>query len=157
MFSYEQPGAYQKTMDNIKIFILDDDETNNELEIMIMQSIGISNIDVRTSGKEALRYLDDCKEKNNFPAIMFVDLNMPGMHGFSFIKLYEENYRNFSPHTRIIMLSNSILENEKKEALKHESVLDFWSKPLKAGKLQEAIAKIKSINEEIVGWEDVKM
>lgn len=128
-----------------KVFILDDDELHNELNRIVMNTVGIQEIDIRISGKDAIQYLEDCKHDNSFPALMFIDLNMPGMNGLSFIKLFEEKYLQYSNHTRIIMLTNSILDSDKDEAMNHKSVLYFLNKPLTAGKLTEILHKVENI------------
>jgi CheY-like chemotaxis protein len=129
-----------------KVFILDDDELHNELNRIVMNTVGINDIDIMTSGKDALQYLEDCKNNNSFPNLMFIDLNMPGMNGLAFIKLFEEKYKQFSPGSRIVMLTNSILDSDKDKAMKHKSVLYFLNKPLTIGKLTEIMEKIDSIN-----------
>lgn len=124
-----------------KIFILDDDEMHNDLNTLILKTMGYEDVICRTSGREALQYLEACRKINDFPDIMLVDLNMSGMDGFTFIRLYEENFRSFSPRLRIIMLTNSIFEDEKTEALQFESVSDFWCKPINKQKLKEVLEK----------------
>ena len=128
----------------LKILLIDDDEIGNELEILIMKSVGITDIDVCISGEKAVEYMENCIKTNMFPTFLIVDLNMPGMSGLSFIKLYEEKYKKYSPYSCIIMLSNNFQDSHKREALKFESVLDFWSKPLTAKKLMELMAKFKT-------------
>lgn len=124
-----------------KIFILDDDEMHNDLNTLILKTMGYEDVVCRTSGKEALQYLELCRKNNDFPNVMLVDLNMSGMDGFTFIRLYEEHFRSLSPGLRIIMLTNSIFEDEKMEAMQYESVSDFWSKPLNKKKLKEVLEK----------------
>jgi CheY-like chemotaxis protein len=122
-----------------KIFIVDDDELHNDLSLMTLQIMGITDVECRTSGRDALAYLAECRQHSRFPDIMFVDLYMPGMSGLSFIKRYESEYMKDNPDCRVIMLSNSILEEEKNEALRYKSISDFWSKPLNKSRLQSLI------------------
>lgn len=125
-----------------KILLLDDDYISNELNKLVFSMLGIQEIDVMTSGQEALHYLEECSHNNEFPALMFVDINLSGMNGFSFVKEYEENYMNYSPETRIIILSNSIMEEDRSESLEFKSVLDFMSKPLTKIKLKEVFQRV---------------
>ncbi|HLN20321.1 MAG TPA: response regulator [Bacteroidales bacterium] len=126
----------------MRVFILDDDEISNELTSIILNLSGIEHIDVRHSGREAVRFLDEHQEKNTFPDLIFVDLNLPGMNGFEFIEFYEKTYLNMNPETKIIMLTNSVNEDEKFKALTYESVIDFWSKPLNINPLEEVLSRI---------------
>lgn len=131
----------------IKVFLLDDDELANELVVYILEFAGISDYNIYTSGDDALIYLENCKQTNNFPDVMFVDINMPGMDGFEFVTLYEKHYRSYSMNTRVIMLTNSVLANEKKMAADHESISGFWNKPLTTEKLTRLIESIKTENQ----------
>lgn len=126
----------------LKIFILDDDRINNDLNEIMLNSMGINDIDIRTTAKEALDYLVECSHTDAFPVIMFVDLNLPGMNGFDFIEHFEKNYRNKYPEARIVMLTNSILQEDRIRALQYESVLDFLSKPLTTGKMKELLDRV---------------
>ena len=131
----------------IKVFILDDDDLHNELNKLAMNIIGVTNIDICTSGKEALQYPDDCKGKKLFPSLILIDLNMPDMNGLTFIHLFEEKYKQYSPDTYIVMLTNSILDSDKEEAMKYKSVLYFMNKPLTTARLTEIIRKIEALTD----------
>jgi CheY-like chemotaxis protein len=128
----------------IKILLLDDDELANELMVFIFDFAGISDYNIFTSGNDALAFLEDCKADEKFPDVIFVDINMPGMNGFEFIRKYEENYKSFSHETRILMLTNSVLANEKKKAAEYESVYAFWNKPLTRERLISLIDLVTS-------------
>ena len=124
-----------------KIFILDDDRISNELNKLVFKLMGITDIDIRTTGHDALLYFEDCIKENEFPDLMFIDLNLPGMSGFDFIEKYETLYKSYMPGRRIIMLTNSILEEDRDTAIKFDSVLDFLSKPLSRKILMEIFQK----------------
>ena len=126
----------------LRFFLLDDDELSNELVTYIFESAGVTRYDIRTSGEEALQFLENCRQFNQFPDIMFVDINMPGMNGFEFITEYENRYRLHSMSTRVILLTNSVLSSEKKLAKEYESIFDFWNKPLTPEMLTGLIRKI---------------
>ncbi|HEX2969714.1 MAG TPA: response regulator [Bacteroidales bacterium] len=127
----------------MKIFILDDDEISNELSRLILNMSGVENVEYRRSGKEAIKHLDECMKFDDFPDLIFVDLNLPGMNGFEFIEFYEAHYRNYFPETGLILLTNSVMEDDKFNAKNYESVIDFWSKPLTSNNLEEIIERYK--------------
>jgi CheY-like chemotaxis protein len=125
-----------------KIFILDDDYISNELNRFIFRFIGINDVDIRMTVSEALHYLQQCNENNAYPDLLFVDLNLPGMNGFKFITEYEKNFMKFNPGQRIIILTNSISDEDRHKAMEYVSVLDFLSKPLRKNKLKEILQKV---------------
>lgn len=127
----------------MKVLLVDDDDLANELVEYILGFAGITDYKICTSGEEALKYLEQCKENNSFPDVMFVDINMPGMNGFDFVTHYEKLYRRVSMQMKVIMLTNSILANEKKMAAEHESIADLWNKPLTSEKLTELMESVK--------------
>lgn len=126
----------------LKIFILDDDQIHNDLNEILLNSMDITDIDVRTTGKEAMTYLEECSRSDIFPLLMFVDLNLTGMNGFEFIEHFEKNYRVKCPYVRIVMLTNSILDDDRTRALEYDSVLDFLSKPLSVKKMKELLVRV---------------
>lgn len=123
----------------MKIFILDDDEISNELSKIILNLSGMLDIDIRTTVFEAISYLSERARENAFPDILFVDLDLPGMDGFAFIEYYEKHYKKKFPDARIVMLTNSVIEEDRIRALKYESVSDFWTKPLTVNNLNDII------------------
>lgn len=131
----------------IKILLLDDDELANELVVFVLELAGITDYHICTSGEKALEYLNKGSSENNFPDVIFVDINMPGMNGFEFIDLYEKDCMKYSPGTRVILLTNSVLASEKKQAMQHESVYGFWNKPLTHERLKELVDSIVTENQ----------
>ena len=127
-----------------RILILDDDHISNELNKLVLNMLGVTNIDIMTSGQEALQYLEECRHNNLFPSLMFVDINLPGMSGFDFVKEYESHYMFHSPGTKIIILTNSIMDEDRDKSVSFDSVLDFMSKPLNKKKIQEIFLKVNS-------------
>lgn len=126
----------------IKVLLIDDDELANELVAFILEFAGITDYTICTTGEDALAWLNTSRHENNFPDIIFVDINMPGMDGFEFVKQYENEYNRFNPETRIILLTNSVLANEKKQAGQLKSVYGFWNKPLTQARLKELIDSV---------------
>lgn len=124
--------------------MLDDDELANELVIFILEMAGITDYNIFTSGEEALGFLASRGNDNEFPDVIFVDINMPGMNGFEFINHYEERFLKYNPETRLILLTNSVLANEKKRASQCESVYGFWNKPLTEEQLKGLIETVSN-------------
>lgn len=127
----------------MKIFIIDDDEISIELSRIILSMSDVENVDYRGSGREAIKYLDECLKNDGFPDLIFLDINLPGMDGFDFIRHYEAHYRNFFPETGIILLTNSVIEDDRYRAENYESVIDFWNKPLTSNNFDDLMRRLK--------------
>lgn len=128
-----------------KIFILDDDPISNELNKLVFSMMDLKNVVIKTTGTEAIEYLEQCMEGCDFPDVMFIDLNLPGMNGFEFIREYEKKFMNSNPGPRIVMLTNSILEDDRNMAIQYDSVLDFMSKPLNKNKIRNVFQKVNVV------------
>jgi CheY-like chemotaxis protein len=130
----------------IKIFMIDDDEMHNYLNKMLLLSMGLTDVHFRTSGNEALKYLEEGREKESFPDLIFIDLNMPGMNGFTFIEKFEQLHMTNNPTSKIIVLTSSVLDNERQKALHYKCVMDFLSKPLTKNVISGLIQKAEALH-----------
>ncbi|WP_300439580.1 response regulator [Christiangramia sp.] len=80
------------------------------------------------------------KEENPLPHIILLDINMPYMDGWQFIKKLKQLRPNCKEETNIYIVSSSISERDKHKAEEIEEVIDFISKPLHVERLK-AIGK----------------
>lgn len=115
-----------KTVKNI--LVIDDDPVNNMITSKYLQKAGLQAT-VFSNPEEALTYLKTQKEEE--PDLILLDINMPQMSGFEFLHLMEKN--KFK--TDVIMLTSSINVDDRKEALKFKTIIDFWPKPLNFEKI----------------------
>jgi two-component system nitrate/nitrite response regulator NarL len=86
------------------------------------------------SSREALNYLSDSNLKEH-PDLIFLDLNMPEVDGFSFLEQYNSRVTN-SP-TRVIILTSSSSSLDRDKAATYSNVIAFLSKPLTESNLTE--------------------
>ena len=63
------------------ILLVDDNDIGNFLSEMVLTKMGFNAITAVTDGKQAL----DSLKKEDCPDLVFLDLNMPVMDGFSFL------------------------------------------------------------------------
>ncbi len=123
-----------------KILLIDDDEINNfTVDAILKQVDFINKYVIKDNGWDALGYLQSVEATDDFPDLIFVDINMPEMDGFEFIERYEAVFWVNHQHTKIKMLSSSMSEKDRSKALNFSCVSDYVFKPLTKNKLADLI------------------
>lgn len=107
---------------NRHVVLIDDEPIVNRLHQMLLKKYGQERTIIDFADPAAaLEYV-----LKNKPDLIFLDLNMPEINGWEFLKLIEENKIGVS----VIIVSSSIDEHEKVKAKSYPFVQDFLSKPL---------------------------
>ncbi|MGD1893076.1 MAG: response regulator [Cyclobacteriaceae bacterium] len=119
-----------------KVLLIDDDEINNFTVEAVLENVEfIERYEIKESGWEALDYLKQCEENDDFPNLIFVDINMPEMDGHEFVERYEALFWQNHPTTKISMLSSSVSEADRRRSLSYPCVSEYAFKPLTKEKL----------------------
>ena len=118
----------------MKVLIIDDDHINNFLCRKVMELSGFSQ-DVHdcNSVDEGLTYLKSviAKEPQNFPDILFLDINMPVRSGWDFLEEYKELLEQDALKSmKIYMLSSSVYEEDIERANNNDLISQYVTKPL---------------------------
>ena len=121
--------------------MLVDDNTHDNFfhERAIKKNNSESVVITKTSGSGALEYIKS--EENPRSDIIFLDINMPGMNGWEFLKEYSQLAKNLQSRAIVIMLTTSCSATDMEKAKKWDFVADYITKPLTNDMLQEIIAK----------------
>jgi CheY-like chemotaxis protein len=115
------------------IYIIDDDKANNYLTRIMLEDAGLSDVKQFRQAPEALAALQkawDEKNEAEYPAIILLDINMPGMDGWGFLTEYRNLPGEFTKTIKIYMLSSSDYSGDHEKAKAFPEVLDFLDKPL---------------------------
>ncbi len=91
------------------------------------------------NGKEALDYFMLDLEKN-LPEIILLDLEMPVMDGWDFLKEIEQLQ---TKKTAIYIVSSSISHEDKEKAKAFPKIKGHYSKPINSNRIQEITKKFK--------------
>lgn len=115
------------------VLLIDDDEVFHYLNSKIIALSGLDcTIDKALNGSQALDLIyQSIGDDQPLPDYIFVDLDMPVMGGFEFIKVFKGLNHRIKHKTKIIILTSSESAIDKQEALTL-GVDHFLSKPLSA-------------------------
>ena len=124
------------TPESVELVVLIDD---SDIDLFVQRRfIELSGFARRVvtfrSSREALNYLSDSNLKE-YPDLIFLDLNMPEIDGFSFLEQYNKLVTN-AP-TRIIILTSSSSALDRDRAATYSNVIGFLSKPLTESNLAD--------------------
>ncbi len=116
------------------IFIDDDLPTNIVNKRLAVRSNCFDDIQFYKSSSEALVYLSSITDSENFPDLIFLDINMPLVNGWQFL----DQLKKMNNHEiiKIVMLSTALnVAEETKE--KYASIISAYeSKPLSIDKIK---------------------
>lgn len=92
------------------------------------------------SGKEALEFLNDALEgKKPMPELILLDLMMPEMDGFQFLKHYEMWVQRSKVRPYLFMVSSTEDDRDLKRARENRHIIRLLRKPLIPSLLREGI------------------
>ena len=117
------------------VMIVDDSSIDNFVnQKMISLNNFSEKIQAFTKAKKAIEFLSELDNPNTLqeeiPSVIFLDLNMPEVSGFEFLKHYE----NFSPKIKdycsVIILTSSVNPADLALSFSNSDILTFLNKPL---------------------------
>ena len=112
------------------ILLVDDDEASNFLHSIFINKLDLDvEINSALNGQEALDFiLGKGQNELELPCMVMLDLRMPIMDGWQFMKSYEE-------------LVPKKLKEDKDRAVTNEFIADFSQKPLSDDMFKQLIQK----------------
>lgn len=98
-----------------------------------------------SNGSEAIAHLKDPGNAYNLPDIIFLDLSMPVMDGWEFMKEFEEIKSQLGKKIFVYILSSSIDSHDVDRAKSIPSVSGYIFKPVDVPRLQEIFKNLQGI------------
>ncbi len=123
------------------VCIIEDDLVSQFATRYCVQQV-FEDLDIITceSGEEGLSFCSDFFEsRKQLPDIIFLDLIMKGMDGWSFLSELEQTYSKVKL-PKIYILSAFVNSNDRAIAKEHPLISGYFDKPLSRNHLQEIFA-----------------
>ena len=129
-----------------RVLLVDDDEATNYIHRLYLERSGqIERIDVAYDGAEALAYLErDEDGAPPAPEIIFLDINMPRMNGFEFLERYADLPPERKSRQLVVMLTTSMLEDDRARASSNPDVAEFIYKPIAEADIDRIVAEYRA-------------
>jgi CheY-like chemotaxis protein len=119
------------------ILIVDDDSITNFINKRLLEKMKIADeVKVVNNGAEGVKCLyDHCFMSNKSPELILLDINMPVMDGFEFLRTFHSiNFKN-KEDVKIAVLTTSS-HTKDKEKIEQLGVKCFVNKPLTEEKVR---------------------
>jgi CheY-like chemotaxis protein len=120
------------------VLLIDDDSTNNFLNELLFKNLNVTDhLLVAESGSQALSLLTQPADAQE-PALILLDVNMPGMSGIEFLEAYQQLPTAQRAATVIIMLTTT-MDARDLARLDELSIAGLVSKPLTKEKVDNIL------------------
>lgn len=117
-------------MSRTKIFLVDDDEINNYLNVAIIKRVSPdTEIMEFRNGLEALKYFKSQRHEEGEKTLVLLDIRMPVMNGFEFLEEIKAAGALFRNTLSVVLLTSSDNPRDIEKARNYE-VDGYLNKPL---------------------------
>lgn len=128
-----------------RVMLVDDSDTDLFInETMIKYAQFSENVISFTSSTKALEYLKafvNDPDSIDVPDVIFLDINMPLMNGFEFIREYQLLPTTIKDKCNIVLLSSTFNANDIQNGSDNAEVVGLIAKPLALEVLNEIMGK----------------
>lgn len=131
---------YRQMKDIKNIMIIDDDPINNIIARHTIRHFDSTIvIDDYSDPEKALNYLETQSKSRNqrLPDIIFLDLNMPFIDGWTFLESYKNLLPFFNKDVDLFLLTSSTNHKDMQRAKSFPIVSNYISKPLNLNILEK--------------------
>lgn len=123
--------------------LVDDNHDDNFFHEREIKKNNLETIVIaKNTGLEALEYLKSKKDITHVqPDLIFLDINMPGMNGWEFLKEYNRLDKKLQSQVIIIMLTTSDNPDDEARSKTWNFVSDYITKPLTKELMKDIIKR----------------
>jgi CheY-like chemotaxis protein len=123
--------------------------TTNFVNQMLLEDMEVTErVIVAHNGKEAIEIIRRQCLEGSCPELILLDINMPVMNGFEFLKAYEEITSNTRQSVVIVMLTTSMNPGDM-DRLNEVSISGVLNKPLTKKMVEDLL--LKHFNRQLSG------
>ncbi|MBO3271540.1 MULTISPECIES: response regulator [Hymenobacter] len=124
------------------IVLVDDNETTSFLNNRLLNRLGVADtIHTFTQAEPAYEFLWGANRGGEaIPELVFVDLKMPGIDGFEFLRMYDRLPTDIKQQTVLTVLTTSMHAADTARVAQYEGV-EYLAKPLTEEKMQKLLEK----------------
>ncbi len=116
-----------------RFIVIDDDALNNKIcKVCIEKLYKDAPVATFTEPKAGFEHLEVeySSDTHNDTAILFLDINMPGLNGWEFLEKFERLHEKIKSRIKIYILSSSVDKRDMEKAQANKNVVYYLIKPL---------------------------
>lgn len=119
-----------------KTMLIDDSEIDLFIHRRFLELCNFSKeLIAYKSAESALDWLKNLDAESP-PNVIFLDLNMPVVDGFSFLNMFAGLPERIRNHSRIVVLTSSSSATDREQVLLYKNVIKMITKPIKQSDIE---------------------
>ena len=120
-----------------KTVLIDDSDIDLFIQRRFLEVYDFSNVLLQyKSADEALNWLRELNGESA-PDVIFLDLNMPEVDGFGFLKDFNNLPDRITNKSKIVVLTSSNSPKDRDQVFENKNVIQFITKPIKQTDIEE--------------------